>query len=109
MDVEATKKTNSSSRNRDPTQKKLSKEQAPTVERLSEHSHSSSSELNSEVSIESQLSEDFEYGCEKCQNTFQCNELNEIMEQTGTSNRNTCKIVKVCIRDILLRFSNPFP
>ena len=57
-------------------------------------------EEESEVSRDSQQSADFEFGFEKYQNTFQYKELGEIMERTGVSSRDACKIVNACMKDM---------
>ena len=82
------------------TMKKQCSMQLLVEETLSEDSQSFSFEDESEVSIKSYSSEDSNVVTKKYQNTFQYQELSEIMERTGVSNRDACKIVNACLKDL---------
>ena len=93
VDVKATKKIKTRLARQESRDTSRKKQKQTFVEELSEDSQSFSLEKESEVFIDSQQNADFEFGFEKYQNTFQYKELSEIMERTGVSNRNACKIV----------------
>ena len=101
VDVKATKKVKTRLARQESRDTSPKKQKQTFVEELNEDSQSSSLEEESEVSsIDSQQSADFEFDFEKYQNTFQYKELSEIMERTGESNRDACKIVNACMTDM---------
>ena len=87
------------------TKKKQCKLQATAKEFVENYQSISSSEQHSEVSMDSQQSEDSDFGFQKYQNTFEYYELSEIMERTAVSNRDACKSVNACMKD--LGFDSP--
>ena len=100
VEVKATKKIKTRFARLESRGTSRKKQKQTFVEELSEDSQSSSLEKESEVSIDSQESADFEFGFEKYQNTFQNKELSEIMVRTGVSNQDACKIVNACVKDM---------
>ena len=105
VDVKSTKKIKTRLTRQESRDISRKKQKQTFVEELSEDSQSSSLEEESEVSIDSQQSADFEFSFVKYQNTFQNKEPSQIMERTGVSNRDACKIVNVCMKN--MRFVSP--
>jgi len=103
VDVAATKKLKKRAarqESREATRKKQCIQQAPAEESSVEYDVSSGLDEHSDVSMAGQQSEDSDFGLEKSHNTFQYKELSEIMERTGVSNRDACKIVNACMKDL---------
>ena len=100
IDVKATKKIKTPLARQESRDTSRKKQKQTFVEEQREDFQSSSLKEESELSVNSQQSADFEFRFEKYQNTFWYKELSEIMERTGVSNQNACKIVNACMKDM---------